>query len=436
MKLFKTDEERFTLDFNDMLKIVLLNSLGFFFIGFWVPVIARTNMGATGIQLSLIVSVQVLGRMISGFITGFITDRIKSRTFLVLIGSYGRALSYFIIYAAIITNYLILLGVGTFILGFMAGIFWVPFNTFVAEKSNKDNRSQAYGKTNSANAIGQIIGSLFGFNLVMIAGIFTSNPFIIYGAIPVYGIGNFIAGVRFHLNVDESIKFSENSSQNNALTNDSSNKSKLFNSKAIIIGIFFLLSVLFLGSINSSIARPFLNIYLLENIESNVNLVIWAYLPAGILATLFAPKLGALVDKLRPSIGITIASFLGALVTWLLINSGNIWIFSALLLVDMTIMMAASLIFQNLVSRITVEHRGKILGTGEFFTFLGSVIGPILGGIVWDFIGPKFPFIISIFVELSLIPLYLVVVYYLIPHLAETYSIENEKKSSKKIKNT
>ncbi|TKJ19973.1 MAG: hypothetical protein CEE43_13930 [Promethearchaeota archaeon Loki_b32] len=160
------------------------------------------------------------------------------------------------------------------------------------------------------------------------------------------------------------------------------------------------------------------------------------YQITGILATLFAPKLGAIVDKLRPSIGITIVSFLGALVTWLLINSGNIWIFAALSLVDMTIMITASLIFQNLVSRITVEHRGKILGTGEFFTFLGSVIGPILGGIVWDFIGPKFPFVISIFVELSLIPLYLVVVYYLIPHLAETYSIENEKKSRRKINNT
>ena len=135
MKLFKTDEERFTSDFNDMLKIVLLNSLGFFFIGFWTPIIANINMGATGLQLSLIVSVQVLGRMNSGFIVGFITDRIKSRTFLVLIGSFGRALAYFIIYTAIITNSIYMLGIGTFILGFMAGVFWVPFNTFIAEKS-------------------------------------------------------------------------------------------------------------------------------------------------------------------------------------------------------------------------------------------------------------------------------------------------------------
>ena len=426
MKLFKTDLERFTYDFNYMLKIVLLNSLGFFFIGFWIPIIANLSMGATGFQLSLIVSVQVLGRMISSFIIGFITDKIKSRTILVLIGSFGRAIAYFLIYAAIITNYILLLGIGTFTLGFMAGVFWVPFNTFVAEKSNKSHRSQAYGKRDSFNAIGQIIGSLFGFTLLMIASIFTDNAFIIYGAIPIFGLGNLIAGVRFYYKVDENIKFIEDLESANNSDINPSGKTKLFYSRTISIGLVFLMMVLFLGSVNGSIARPFLNIYLLENIESNVNVVIWAYLPAGILATLFAPKLGAIVDRVHPSIGITIASLLGASVTWFLINSANIWIFAALLLIDMTIMIAAGLIFQNLVSRISKEHRGKILGFGEFFAFLGNVIGPILGGILWDFLGSKFPFIISIFVELSLIPLYLGVVYLLIPHIAESYGIKVE----------
>ncbi|MFX0038650.1 MAG: MFS transporter [Promethearchaeota archaeon] len=426
MTLFKTDEKRFTPDFNNMLRIVLLNSLGFFFISFWTPVIARTNMGASGLQVGLIVVVQVLGRMISGFITGFITDRIKSRTILVLIGSFGRAISYFIIYAAIITNLILLLTIGIFTLGFMAGVFWVPFNMFVAEKSNKNHRSQAYGKRDSANAIGQIIGSLFGFTLVIIAGIFTVNPFIIYGAIPVYGIGNLLAGIIFYRRVDESIKFSDNSVINNDFTNNSTTKSKLFSSRAIIIGVIFLMSVLFLGSINSSIARPYLNLYLLEDIGSQIELVIWAYLPAGVLASLLAPKLGILVDKLRPSVGISITSALGALVTWLLINSANIWVFAVLLLLDLTIMISSGLIFQNLVSRITIEHRGKILGIGEFFAFLGNVVGPIIGGIVWDLISHQFPFIISIFVELSLIPLYLLVVYNLIPHLAESYEIKVE----------
>ena len=420
------DSNRFTPDFNHMLKIVILNSLGFFFIGFLVPIIARYNMFATAIQISLIVSFQVLGRTISGTITGFLTDRMKSRKKLVLIGSIGRGTSYFIIYTAIILNSIILLGIGTFALGFMAGVFWVPFNTLIAEKSNKDNRSEAYGKRNSSNAIGQMIGGVIGFILLMILEFFTSNPFLLYASIPIFGIANFYAGFKFNREVDESIKFNDPSDN---LTNPLIKKNKEKHAKLagpLILGSFFLMSVLFLSNINGSIAKPFLNIFVIETIESNIQLVTWAYLPAGIVATLLAPKLGKLVDKFRPAIGITVTSTLGALVTWLLINSANIWVFSLLLLIDMTIMIASGLIFQNLLSRISLKNRGKMLGSGEFFQFLGSVIGPILGGVVWDFYGPTYPFIISIFVELSLIPLYLLVVYYLIPHLAETYALKKK----------
>jgi MFS family permease len=409
-----------------MLKIVILNSLGFFFIGFLVPIIARYNMFATAIQISLIVSFQVLGRTISGTITGFLTDRMKSRKKLVLIGSIGRGTSYFIIYTAIILNSIMLLGIGTFALGFMAGVFWVPFNTLIAEKSNKDNRSEAYGKRNSSNAIGQMIGGVIGFILLMILEFFTSNPFLLYASIPIFGIANFYAGFKFNREVDESIKFNEPSEN---ITNPLIEENKEKHAKLagpIILGSIFLMSVLFLSNINGSIAKPFLNIFVIETIESNIQLVTWAYLPAGIVATLLAPKLGKLVDKFRPAIGITVTSTLGALVTWLLINSANIWVFSLLLLIDMTIMIASGLIFQNLLSRISLKNRGKILGSGEFFQFLGSVIGPILGGVVWDFYGPTYPFIISIFVELSLIPLYLLVVYYLIPHLAETYALKKK----------
>lgn len=422
MQKKERDFTRFTPDFNDMLKIVIFNSLGFFFIGFLVPIIARYNMLASATQISLIVSFQVLGRTLSGTFTGILTDRIKSRKFLILIGSVGRGTSYFIIYASIIINSLVLLGIGTFVLGFMAGVFWVPFNTLIAEKSNKDNRSEAYGKKNSANAIGQMIGGVIGFLLLMILGLFTDNPFLLYASIPIYGVANFIAGFKFNKKVNESIKFVEPSDNLTAqpIKEISKQQSKL--TASIVLGSTFLLLALLLSNINGSIAKPFLNIYVIETIESNIQLVTWAYLPAGIFATLIAPKLGKFVDKFRPAIGISITSTLGALVTWLLINSTDIWVFSFLLLIDLSIVMASGLIFQNLLSRISLKSRGKILGLGEFFQFLGAFIGPLLGGLVWDFIGPTFPFIISIFVELSLIPLYLVVVYYLIPHLAESYT--------------
>jgi MFS family permease len=88
------------------------------------------------------------------------------------------------------------------------------------------------------------------------------------------------------------------------------------------------------------------------------------------------------------------------------------------------IAMATELLLQNLISRISLKHRGKILGVGDFFSASGNVVGPLIGGILWDVSGPKSPFILSIFIELSLIPLYLIVAYVLIPNLTEKYEKE------------
>ena len=246
LRIFKIDESRFTSDYNQMLTIIILNSLGFFFLGFWISIVAGVNMGASKFQIALVIVSYTIGRMISGFYIGIIADRIKSRTTLVLIGSFGRGISYFIIYTSFITNHILLLGIGYFILGHMAGIFWVPFNMFVAEKSSKDHRSQAYGMRDSINAVGQIIGGTFGFTLLLVSSVFTNNPIIIYSAIPIYGIANFIAGIIFYRKVDESIKFSklDNEEFNNS-SNEISQKKKVFTTPSMIIGAMFLITLLF-----------------------------------------------------------------------------------------------------------------------------------------------------------------------------------------------
>ena len=416
----KYNEEKFTPDFNSMIYIAILNSLGFFFLGFLVPVISRQSMNATGLEIGLIVSAMVIGYTISSSFVGIITDRIKSKRFLIFLGSIGRGISYVVFYISIIINSLIGMWVGMFILGFWAGFFWIPFDTLISEKSNKNNRSQAFGKRDSANAIGQVIGGLVGFGILLTVGIFTDNPYLLYSAILIFGIANFIAGIMFLRYVDESIKFSIEEKSND-LSSDKFDTSIFKFPRPMLLGLIILFLVVLLASINGNLAKPFLNIYIIENLSNDLYIVILIYLPAGLLATVLAPKLGEVVDQLEPRIAIVILSLSGALITWFLINTQNLFVFAVLLLLDLTIAISAGLLFRNLLSRITIEHRGKILGICSVFMNMGSIIGPILGGFVWDMYGPKAPFIISIFVELSLIPLYVIVIYLLLPHVAETF---------------
>lgn len=408
---------RYTNDFKSMIRIVTLNSLGFFFLDFIIPYIASQKLNATGVQIGLIFSVQVMGIMISSSFVGFLTDKVKSRRKLILLGSFGRGTAYFILYTGILLNSLVGIGIGTFSIGFFAGFFWTPFNTLIAEKSNKDHRSHAYGKRDSAVGRGMLIGSIFGFTIFGLSIGNTDNPFITYSAILLFGIANFSAGILFLRKVDETIKFSNEINmqyENETNSTENSNRNRL-----MIFGLIFLSIVLLLSSINGSLGRPFLNVYLLEAVVSDPTIATFAYLPSGIISMIIAPKLGEIADKIKPSIGILIFNTFGAILTWFLINTDNVIIFAIILVFDMAIINTANLIFANLVSRITSKHRGKIFGFFQFFGNIGAIIGPILGGIALDSPGLKAPFLISIVVELCLIPFYIILVRIIKPHLRE-----------------
>ncbi|GAH25558.1 unnamed protein product, partial [marine sediment metagenome] len=281
---------------------------------------------STGVQIGLIFSVQVIGIMISSLFVGFMTDKVKSRRKLILLGSFGRGTAYFILFTGIILKSLIGIGIGTFSIGFFAGFFWIPFNTLIAEKSNKDHRSHAYGKRDSAVGRGMLIGSILGFTIFGLSIGNTDNPFIIYSAILLFGIANFSAGILFLRKVDETIKFSnETNIQHENETNSTENTNR---NRLMFLGLIFLSIVLLLASINGSLGRPFLNVYLLEAVVSDPIIATFAYLPSGIISMIIAPKLGEVADKIKPSIGILIFNTFGAILTWFLINTDNVIIFA------------------------------------------------------------------------------------------------------------
>ncbi|MFX1286714.1 MAG: MFS transporter [Promethearchaeota archaeon] len=417
-------EKRVTGDFNSMIKITIFNSLGFFFLEFLIPYVASQELQATGVDMGVIFSIIVVGYMISSPFVGAITDRM-SKKLLVFIGSIGRGIAYFVLYMAIILKSLLGLIIGMFSLGFLAGFFWIPLETLIAEKSSAENRSYAYGKQYAAEGIGTFFGAFIGFGILLIAiEIAPNNSFLIYSALVVFGLVNILAGMLFFTLVDESIKFDENPEKESIAIDLTQN----WIPSGLLIGLGLLFIVLFLSSTNGSLAKPFLNVYLLENIENNPTLAALAYAPSGIISMLLAPKLGEIADRTNPYLGISIASGLGALVTFSLINTSNLWIFAVLLIMDVTVVTTGELIISNIISRVSKSHRGKIFGFQSTFTNFGAIIGPILGGIVWDLYSSKSPFIVSIVVELALIPLFILAIFLLMPHLAESLEVKDHAK--------
>ncbi len=439
-----------TPDFQSMNNIVFWNSFGFFFFGFILRFAIDQIWDISGFNMGLVFSSMNLGGLISTPIVGILTDKISKKK-LVLIGSFGRALSYLIMYFGICGQSVFLFTTGVMILGFAVGFFWTPLNALISQKTFKTVRSTAFGQQAGAIGLGNLIGSFltilyFGGMLLLSY----DNPWVLYLPLFIFCIFNILAGLIFHARVDEHFTFKDFVSQQNtdlarnlyqevirdekaqhidssssSIDTDSASSKRNVLPKTLLLGISFLMAAFFTASINQSLAGPFLQAFLTNEFFSGQDalkiafLVMLVYFPSEVLAQLFAPFLGKLADRIPIVPALSVISGTGALITYLLINSKNPIIFGLILLLDVTFAWANGLVLQNLMSRISQSNRGKIFGMQRWVSLFGAVIGPILGGLVWDSFGRFAPFYISIVVELSLIPLYIFSIRLIQPHMAE-----------------
>jgi DHA1 family multidrug resistance protein-like MFS transporter len=421
-------ESKITPDFVPMIRIVFWNSLGFFFFWFLIPYVSWQLLGVTGTELGVAFAFQTFGGLLSAPIVGFLTDRV-SKKLLVLVGSFGRGAAYAVMYIGILIISMPTFTLGLFILGFFVGFFWSPLYALMSEKSHKSFRSSAFGKQAGMLGRGNLVGSVLSFIIFGLANVFVpENLFIVYSPLLLFTASNIYAGIIFKRQVDEGLTYEIHVSENNDLTEQQETTPEVNENKTeipkftigFIIGFLLLITAFMTSNINQTIGPPFFQIYLMEELKiDNAVIIMLIYFPSQILSLLLSPKMGKIADRINPILGMAIVSGLGSLITAFIIMSRDGITFSILLLLDSTFGWAGGLILQNVISRISKGHRGKLFGLSQWTSYLGAIIGPIIGGFAWDNLGHQIPFIISIFVELSLIPLYFIAIKTLNPYMAE-----------------
>lgn len=405
-------QKNYTHDFKNLADLATYNSFGFFFLDFLIPFIAVELLHISGIEMGLLFSVRIIGYFFSSSFVGILADKYSKRN-LIIIGSAGRGVAYFLMYGAIISINLPWLMVSNLILGFMAGFFWIPFDALIADKSASKNRSQAYGIRTSAQGKGVFIGAIIGFIILLNN---TSNIYLMYAGIPIFGLANFYASWKaYNVITNEKLEYSESLQQQQ----DTQPSNNSFSTQKMLVGMILLVFVIFLESINGSIAQPFIIPYFLNNFTNKVAIATYVYIPVGLVSILLAPRIGKIADNLNMYVGITICSIIGAVGTFFLINTTSIVIFSILLTLDELVVITIELILSNIFSRISIKHRGKLIGSNIFFRNFGGIVGPITGGILWQLYSDKMPFIISIGVGLLVIPFIILAILFLTPYFEE-----------------
>jgi len=410
-----------TADFPQMIRIIFWNSFGFMFFGFIIPYVTSEYFEVNASIIGILIASQPAGRLLILPLVGYLSDK-ASKKLLVMIGSFGRTISYTIFYFSIIFKSVIAFGIGIFIQGLLVGLFWVPCNVLIAEKSSKYYRSEAFGKRQGMVGYGSLAGAVISFSLFTIGQyVFNENPWIQYSSMIIFALINVFAGLRFMRRVDENLKYQEerlptSQGYDNILKTTQSSKNII--TWGIILGLVFLSITVFFSSMNEHTTQPFIQVFMYDTLDLGTIYVMIIIYCARIISLIAAPKLGVIADKVGV-VGFAIVSLVGALVTGIIISTTNTWLFITLLLLDFTLATAGQLISQNLFSRISLSHRGRIFGLVEIMNQVGWLIGPVIGGFLWVGFNPKMPFVFSIILELSLIPLFLIALRYLRDQLVE-----------------
>lgn len=435
-----------TPDFNSMIRITFWTGLGFIFFMFIKSYVVIYFFGGSGIDLGIIMALQPLARLFSMPFIAHLTDRYSKKR-MILIGSMGRTIAYFLYWVSLVVHNLYVFGVGTFLQGLLVGFFWPPFYALISEKSFKGNRTQALAMGRGKMiGYGFLIGAFISIPIFAFFNFFMPESIaLVYSPLLIFAIINLIAGHRFYLKVDETFTFekyrnsindptikSSNVKYNENFYNEDSKREVIKPKKLFNLGFITLIFAILVSSISGTMYSPFISAYLIENLLIGLStiiipiIVMIVYFPAQVLSQLLASEIGKIVDRISPSISVLFINGFKSIMILLLVFTFTPIDFAVVLIFLYLALESNTYFIQAIMSRISIKHRGKMFGLNIWIDQLGRTIGPLVGGILWDTLTYAAPFIISIFIGLGLIPVFIFAIKKISFHLVEKVEVNSD----------
>lgn len=352
---------------------ILLISLPLTAMNVLLPVFT-TRLGLTPIQVTGLFSVFSLGLVIFRLIIGHVSDKVGRKPIFIL-GILFYLLSYFIFYKST-TLPLIYLARG---LQSIAAVF-ISISTYsmIADMNDKNN-AHNFGKLSSYSEK----GGLFGIALCFV---FLYNTETVVGWANLFftcSIAAAIALVYSLINIKETKAVDNNSEDNIAKFLLPSDKFKLV--------LFNLVARIFMSVILSIFV-----LYLQAKFDSDLLEIALAFILPTVIIAFTSPRIGTTSDKIGANKATTVSLLMLSVSLFIIPYLGSIYLYAviwtvyciALTMLDVTI----NGIF---VEGIAEEIKGSAIGQLTTAANIGNIIGPIVGGLAFQNIGLKAPYLIS-----------------------------------------
>lgn len=357
-----------------ILRPIFLVCFGLTFLAFGIPIYAKA-LGASALEIGGLYTIFSLPILVLRPIIGWGLDRFGRRWFLIAgLGCYTIAMALFALAGNLTGLYLARL-----VNGIAASFTWTATATIVSDFVGPEQRGQAQGKISEMDARGEIIGGILGLSLFNMIAPQTAWSIAFCSYAILAAISTWLAWKY----VPES-----HPSPRTVKT--------LINSRIISKPFINLLAIIFTASFSQALILPIYLIYLQDRFSASIGTLALSFLPGGIILGILPSRLGRYSDRYGRSLFMA-AGFLGdGILCLLLPQTRSLGILIGLYTLSsigwsMSIPAEAALIADLAGSDV----RGRAYGLYQFMASLGSAVGPMIGGWLYDSFGMSMPFFLT-----------------------------------------
>jgi DHA1 family multidrug resistance protein-like MFS transporter len=352
-------------------------SFPFGILAFVLPIYGK-ELGATALEVGGFFSATSLVPVIVRPFLGRALDRWGRRPFL-LLGLLGYAVAMVIFCLA---DTVLLLTIARFVQGLGQAFLWLSAYTIVADVADETGRGHDFGTIDEAASRGALIGTMAGFCVIfMLQGAGLDLTHVWFWVFAAYTAPALVALWNGWRGVGET--------RPEAVLQP-------VESRPISAQLVALMGIVFVTGASSAMVWPLLMVFLQDALNADVVVLTWAYLPAALISSFLPSRMGRIADRLGRKMPMMAGLFMGALASALIPHLRSIVPLIVLWAVESLGYTASMPAERAFVADIAGEDtRGTSYGLYTFAYFLGSALGPLAGGWLYDNLGHATPFYLN-----------------------------------------
>jgi DHA1 family multidrug resistance protein-like MFS transporter len=347
-------------------------SLPFTFLYFGLPIYSK-ELGASALEIGGLFSTFTATTIVLRPLVGWALDRLgRKQFFIIALGIYALAMVAFAFAISLPGLY-----AARFLQGTGSSFLWISVYTIVADLAQPQARGRALGLIDQVTAQGGLVGIFAGFIILSLldsqAG--WQITFLGFAAMTVIGMGlawKQVPETRPRVQPETRIRYRPSRRM-----------------------LALLLVVLITGASEAMIGPIYL-IFLQDKFTTNIETLAWAFFPAGIAMATLAGRLGALSDRFG-RLPMMVLGLAGSGLFSLLLPefSALIWLAVSYTLLSVVWMISEPAETALVADLTGSQQRGLSYGLYDLIGGLGAVIGPLIGGVLYDQIGQSSPFYLN-----------------------------------------